>query len=109
MYITYKGNNYPCTSLKRGGGGVIYRGLPEDFPAPIEGMMVLYADDGFHMRTEKADDWLRQTFVGGVLTFTNTPEPAPEPDPEPESDDDGLVTWGELAKAYKEGVNSIDE
>lgn len=110
MYITYKGNNYPCLRLKKvGGGGVSYRGLPVDFPAPIEGEMTLYADDGFEMRTEKAEDWLRQTFRGGILTFTNTPEPVPEPEPEPIPEGDEPVTWDELAEAYKEGVNSIDE
>lgn len=36
----------------------------------------------------------------------------PEPEPEPETDDgdgDQPVTWNDLAQAYQEGVNSIDE
>lgn len=36
------------------------------------------------------------------------PEPIPEPMPEPDEGDEA-VTWNELAQAYKEGVNSIDE
>lgn len=34
----------------------------------------------------------------------------PEPEPEPEPDEgDKAITWNELAQAYREGVNSIDE
>lgn len=36
------------------------------------------------------------------------PEPEPEPEPEP-TPDEGAVTWDELAAAYTEGVNSIDQ
>jgi hypothetical protein len=71
---------------------MVYRGLPEDFPAPVSGEIVLCADDGFVMRTDKVEDYLRQTFEGGVLTLTNAPEPVPvepvEPtDPEPTADE----------------------
>ena len=67
---------------------MIYRDLPEDFPATVSGEVVLCDDDGFVMRVDKAEDYLRQTFVNGVLTLTNTPEPKPVdpediPDPEP--------------------------
>jgi len=113
MYITYKEQNYPCMKFKGIGGGVSYRGLPADFPAPVEGEMVLYADDGFKMRTERAENWLRQTFRGGILVFTNTPEPEPEPDTdEGDGEDDTTanerLSWDSLAAAYTEGVNNID-
>ena len=54
----------------------------------------------------------------GVMTVTSwtpgiipEPEPIPDPDPEPANDegDGDAVTWDELAQAYNEGVNSIDE
>ncbi len=112
MYITYKEQNYPCLRFKKvGGGGVSYRGLPADFPAPVDGEMVLYRDDGFKLRTERAENWLRQTFRGGILVFTNTPEPEPDTDEGEDNvanEDDPVVTWDELAKAYQEGVNNID-
>lgn len=111
MYITYKEQNYPCMRLLKSDTSVTYRGLPADFPAPVEGEMVLYADDGFKLRTERAENWLRQTFRGGILTFTNVPEPEPDTDENEDEDTGGgsHVTWDELAKAYQEGVNSIDE
>ena len=110
MYITYNGNKYTCTRLRKAATGVVYKGLPEDFPAPIEGEMTLYTDKDFRLRTEKAENWLRQEFNGGVLVFTNQPEPEPVPEPEPDepSEDDAPVTWAELAAAYTEGVNSIE-
>lgn len=85
MYLTYNNTKYPCTC--RPGAAMVYRGLPEDFPAPVTGKLTLCANDGFVMRTDRAEDWLRQTFEGGVLTLTNLPEPvepAPEPEPTPE-------------------------
>ena len=72
MYITYNGTNYPCKC--RPSSTMVYRGLPDDFPAPVSGEIVLCADDGFVLRTVKAEDYLRQTFEGGVLTLTNSPE-----------------------------------
>ena len=47
----------------------------------------------------------------GVVTAMTegvVPEPKPIPDPEP-LPEGNEVTWDELAKAYEEGVNSIDE
>lgn len=109
MYIKYNGIDYPCNSLKRSNGTVAYSGLPEDFPTPVSGDIVLCADDGFVMRTDTVEDYARQTFVDGVLTLTNAPEPEPVPEPDvPPSDGNTAVTWGELAAAYNEGVNSIE-
>lgn len=53
--------------------------------------------------------------IDGVMTVTSwtpgiVPEPTPIPEPEPGTDEgDDVVTWDELAAAYNEGVNSIDE
>ena len=79
MYIRYKETNYLCKcNISE---NITYTGLPTDFPAPVKGEIVLCADDGFIMRTDKAEDYLRQTFKDGVLMLTNTPEPI-EPEPE---------------------------
>lgn len=102
MYLTYNNKNYPCTC--RPGAAMVYRGLPEDFPAPVTGELTLCANDGFVMRTDRAEDWLRQTFEGGVLTLTNLPEPVePAPEPEPVEPD----AWAEMAAAIQEGVNAV--
>lgn len=82
MYITYKSINYPCKC--KPSKTMRYRELPEDFPAPVEGEIALYADDGFLLRKDNTADYLRQTFEGGVLMLTNMPEPEPIPEPEPE-------------------------
>lgn len=103
MYISYKDKQYPCEC--RPSATMIYRGLPEDFPAPVESDVTLCDDDGFVMRVDNPADYLRQTFENGVLTLTNTPEPDPvEPEPIPEPE---LSVWEELDKAYQEGVESV--
>lgn len=103
MYINYSGTKYPCHC--RPGATMTYRGLPDDFPAPVDGEIVLCADDGFVLRTDDPADYLRQTFEGGVLTLTNVPEPESEPEAEiPESTS---VSTDELAAAIQEGVDSV--
>lgn len=69
MYIKYNGASYPCTC--RPASTMNYHGLPDDFPAPVTGEIVLCADDDFVIRTDTAEDYLRQTFKNGVLTLTN--------------------------------------
>lgn len=79
MYIKYNETNYQCgCSINR--DTIRYVGLPEDFPASVSGEIVLCDNDGFVMRADKVEDYLRQTFEEGVLTLTNLPEPViPEP------------------------------
>lgn len=85
MYINYNGVNYFCTC--RPSKTMVYRDLPNDFPFPIDGEIVLCADDGFVLRTDNTSDYLRQIFEDGVLTLTNVPEPEPiEPDEPSESE-----------------------
>lgn len=78
MYITYKETNYPCKCSI--GVDVVYFGLPEDFPFPASGEIKLCANDGFILRRDVVEDYLRHTFENGVLTLTNLPEPV-EPEP----------------------------
>lgn len=73
MYIKYNNIDYPC--ICHPAATMVYKGLPDDFPIPVEGEIILCADDGFVLRTDKTEDYLRQTFEDGVLTLTNTPEP----------------------------------
>lgn len=96
MYVQYNGIKYPCKC--RPSATMVYRGLPDDFPAPVSGEIALCADDGFILRTDKAEDFLRQTFEGGVLTLTNAPIPAPvepvepvEPEPTAQDDTDAML------------------
>lgn len=82
MYITYKKKDYPC-ECSPSSVQMVYRGLPENFPAPVDAEIVLCANDGFVMRTDNPADYLRQTFEGGVLTLTNEAKPTPAPEPTP--------------------------
>lgn len=80
MYLLYKENKYPCLCMP--GPVMIYRELPDDFPAPVSGELTLCADDGFVLRTDVVGDYLRQTFENGRLVLTNYPEVEPMPEPE---------------------------
>ena len=105
MYIEYNSNKYPCKC--RPASTMVYRGLPDDFPAPVTGEIILCADDGFVLRTDNPADYLRQTFEAGVLTLTNVPEPVTddtETNPVPETEP---TVWDELDAAYQEGVDAV--
>ena len=81
MYIKYNDKTFPC-NCQVTSSTITYSGLPEDFPAPVSGDIVLCANDGFEMRTVMVEDYLRQTFDSGVLVLTNIPEPEiVEPEP----------------------------
>ena len=110
MYIKYKNKQYHCGC--RPGETMVYSGLPEDFPAPVDGEIVLCRDDGFEMRRDSAADYIRQTFEGGTLTLTNLPEPEPAPDPEPAPEpvpdpEPEYLTVEDMKGALSEGVNKI--
>lgn len=78
MYIEYKANVYPCFCMP--GREMVYSGLPDDFPAPVDDIIKLCADDGFVLREDDPSDYLRQEFGSGGLMLTNVPAPsAPEP------------------------------
>ena len=106
MYILYNETKYNCECYPS--ETMVYRGLPEDFPAPVDGIVTLCADDGFVMREDNSADYLRQIFENGVLTLTNTPEPIePEEPDEPIEPEEPKSVWDELDEAYQEGVDSI--
>ena len=69
MYIECGGKQYPCGC--RIGVDMVYTGLPEKFPAPVDAPVRLCRDDGFVLREDDPAGYLRQTFAGGVLTLTN--------------------------------------
>ena len=73
MYIKYKETQYPCICYLAQ-KAITYHNLPENFPIPVEGEITLCANNGFVMRVDKVENYLRQTFKNGVLTLTNLPE-----------------------------------
>ncbi len=102
MYITYNNKHYPCKC--KVGSTMIYSGLPEDFPGSVSGEIVLKANDGFMLRTDKTEDYLYQKYENGTLTLTNTPEPEPI---EPEPIEHTEVTTEDMARVIMEGVNEV--
>lgn len=74
MYIRYNNKNYECkcTISKN---SINYRNLPDDFPDIVSGQIVLCSNDGFEMRADSVEDYLRYILADGTLTLTNLPEP----------------------------------
>lgn len=109
MYINYKETHYPCKC--RPGSTMVYRGLPDDFPAPIDDVVTLCRDDGFVMREDNPSDYLRQTFESGVLTLTNTPEPEPVTEPEEPTPtvDDRVTTLESENALLKQQVSALSD
>lgn len=71
-----------------------YNGFVTLVTAQSEGIAVV---TGYEVNTEAWEAW----------TASLPPDPGPEPEPEPEPTGD-YVTYGELAAAIREGVNSVD-
>lgn len=107
MYIKYDNKDYSC-KCSINNNSITYRGLSEDFPLEVDGEITLYADNGFELRKDNTNDYLRQTFLEGTLTLTNLPEPEPETEfeSEPKPTAEG-VTWEAMADAIMEGVNEV--
>ena len=51
MYIAYNGEKYPCECQP--GETMVYTGLPEDFPSPIEGEITLCENGAAVIEIEK--------------------------------------------------------
>jgi hypothetical protein len=85
MKILYNNNFYPC-KCRINSSSIVYSGLPEDFTESVSGEIILMDNDEFELRRDIVEDYLRQTFVNGVLTLTNEPVPEPVPVPVPEAE-----------------------
>ena len=84
MYIEIKNKQYPCTNYRPAVGvRAIFTGV-EGLSLPVEGEIVLCANDGFELVRIDPADFERQIYEGNTLTLTNEPEPEPQPEPEPE-------------------------
>ena len=105
MYVKYNNVNYPCVC--RPSADMIYRGLPDDFPAPVSGEIILCADDDFVMRTDNTADYLRQIFENGTLTLTNVPEPVAEE--EPDYEENPKPTLRERVSTLEESMAFLED
>ena len=87
--------------------------IPDGYAVcPEEFMHVFYSTNpaGFVTRTVENDVVTSMEVNQEALDayIASLPEPEPIPEPVPDEGDDP-VTWNELAQAYNEGVNSIDQ
>lgn len=73
MFIEYDNQKYSC-GCTIGKQSITYKNLPDDFPNLLEGEIILFADDGFELRKDNTENYLRQTFANGTFTLTNLPE-----------------------------------
>lgn len=109
MQVLYNRKKYPCTC--RPSSTMVYYGLPDDFPKEIKGRIDLTTNDGFILRTDYVEDYLRYEIENGVLTLTNTPKPDPsemiEYEPVPYDPGNETVTYNALANFFQSGVNKI--
>lgn len=107
MYLVIGEETYTCKRRRVSADKqtITYSGVEPD-PGTVSGTVEMFRDDGYRMSRDDAGEFARQTYSGTTLTLTNAPEPEPpEPGPEPSGD---YVTYGELAEAIREGVNSVE-
>lgn len=104
MYLIINNETYTRAARAKGARRISYLAadLPEGLAA--EGEIRVFRDDGFLLCTDAVSAYARQVSAAGSFTLTNEPEPVPEPAPAPV---EPRVTWGELAAAIAEGVESV--
>ena len=107
MYIKYKNVKYHCVCIPS--MTMVYRGLPDDFPAPVSGDILLCADDDFVLRKDNTGDYLRQTFADGVLVLTNEPAPAVDEDEATNYPETSKATLRERVVILEEGAAALED
>ena len=85
MYLIINGTQYPNIQRYRSGGAITYTGASLTGIETL-GEMELYRDDGFHMLTDNAADYLYQTITDGYIVLRKT-----EPVPPQISDDEAVA------------------
>lgn len=75
MYIITNGQTYPEIRVLSTSSSVRFVG--ESLPAldELDGMILVYADNGFELRIFNASDFLRQEIAAGSWLLTNVPVP----------------------------------
>lgn len=107
MYIKFSGDADNKFTLKKRivtEYTVRYIGV-EPMPSKIQGTISVYTDSGYLLSEDKVEDFSRYEINGSTFIITNLPEPEPQPEPEPPPT---YVTYEELARAIREGVNSVE-
>lgn len=94
-----------------------YAQIPDDMPIPdtFPFVNIEVAEETRYKEAQRYNEDTEETeteripyTVTVVTSMTEGVMPEPVPEPIPDNGNES-VTWDELAKAYSEGVNSIDE
>ena len=107
MYISIGGVQRQCGMPSFSEQTLIWPDVP-GIDAPVEDCVITCRDDGFIMREDFPETWLRQTYENDTLVFTNLPEPEPydpgeNPPEPPEPPGEGKYTQQEK-EAFIEGL-----
>ena len=102
MYLMINGNRHTVSRRIVKSDKIHYLTVTPE-PEQVTGKIQMYENNGFLISEDDADQFLRFTYSGTLLTLTNVPEPIPvEPIPV-----ESEVTTGDMANAITEGVNEV--
>ncbi len=79
MYITHNNQTYANVRVYRTSGSVRFTGDSLSGVTELTGPVVVFADNGFELRTFVPIDYLRQEIVSGSWLLTNVAAPIPQP------------------------------
>ena len=79
MYITHNENTYPSVRVYSTSVSVRFTGDSLSGVTALTGPVVVFADNGFELRTFVPIDYLRQDIKDGSWLLTNIPLPEPQP------------------------------
>ena len=79
MYITHNNQTYANVRVYSTSGSVRFTGDSLSGVTTLTGPVVVFADNGFELRTFAPIDYLRQDIKDGSCLLTNTPVPTPQP------------------------------
>lgn len=79
MYITHNNQTYANVRVYSTSGSVRFTGDSLSGVTELTGPVVVFADNGFELRTFVPIDYLRQDIKDGSWLLTNIPLPEPQP------------------------------
>ena len=79
MYITHDNQTYPGVRVYSTSSSVRFTGESLSGLSELTGLIMVFAENGFHLRSFDPTDYLRQEIIGGSWLLTNVAAPIPQP------------------------------
>lgn len=79
MYITHDNQTYPGVRVYSTSSSVRFTGESLSGLSELTGLIMVFADYGFHLRSFDPTDFLRQEITDGSWLLTNVAVPTPQP------------------------------